>query len=69
MTLIKCGTKVYHGSTEGTITMIEIRYDNILYHFSYFDKDQNHKSIWVHEKELTIEKPQKQKIGFKNTHN
>jgi hypothetical protein len=64
ITIIPCGTKAIFGEIEGWIGAIEITFTNIVYKFEYFDKDQNHKFVWCHEKELSIQSKKRQPIGF-----
>jgi len=67
MEVIKCGTEVITKIEQihGIITCSSIRFDKVVYEFSYF-RNGEYKNVWLHESEFILDKESnKQKIGFK----
>lgn len=64
MKIFKCGTHAKASGVKGKITSIEIRFNNISYELTYFDKEMNLKHIWLHESLIEIEQGEKIQIGF-----
>ena len=58
-----CTTKI--GKIEGIITGVNIRFERVIYEFSYFNNGE-HKSVWLEECELDCSECSTNKIGFKN---
>ena len=62
MNVYPCGTKVTANKMEGIITQISIRFECVLYEFSYFLNGE-HNSCWLNECEFET-MSEKQSIGF-----
>jgi len=66
MNIIKHGQKAVTkiSNIEGIITATIIRFENIIYEFSYFNNNE-YKQIWVTESEIEVKELEKRKIGLK----
>lgn len=66
MNIIKHGQKAVTtlSNIEGMITATTIRFDNIVYEFSYFNNNE-YKTIWLSEHEFEVKELEKRKIGLK----
>jgi hypothetical protein len=67
MEVIKCGSMVAikgNHDTDGIITCLSIRYNNVSYEVSYFNNGE-YKQVWLVEDEFTLTNGDRIKIGFK----
>jgi len=64
--VIPCGTRVVikPANIEGTITGISLRFEAIAYEISYFNRDLEHREVWLNACMFEIKELDILKIGF-----